>query len=85
MLVNLWYEWERQLGKDGSEAHVAKLLPDKIKKRRRLVTEDGTEAGWEEYFEYVFPDEKAVKPNLKILELAHQWKKQKIETTDNKN
>ena len=31
---------------------------------------------WEEYFDYIFPDEN--KPQaLKILEMAQKWKKQK--------
>ena len=34
--------------------------------------------GWEEYFDYIFPDE--AKPQaLKILEMAQKWKKQKVD------
>jgi crooked neck len=38
------------------------------------VNED---AGWEEYYDYLFPDDQVgeQKKNLKILELAHKWKK----------
>ena len=80
MLVNFWVDWEKTLDKNTSKLSVVlKLLPDKIKKRRKLYTEEGLEVGWEEYYEYVFPDEKAVKPNMKILEMAHKWKKQKSE------
>ena len=40
--------------------------------------EDGDEdtSGWEEYYDYIFPDDQAQSKNLKILELAHKWKKQ---------
>lgn len=38
---------------------------------------DGREAGMEEYFDYVFPEEEAGAPNLKLLEAAYRWKKQK--------
>ena len=37
-------------------------------------------SGWEEFYDYVFPDDersgqgKSVK-NLKLLEMAHKWKK----------
>ena len=37
-------------------------------------------AGWEEFYDYVFPDDerngqgKSIK-NLKLLEMAHKWKK----------
>ena len=35
------------------------------------------ESGWEEYFDYQFPDdENASKNNFKILEMAENWKKQ---------
>ncbi len=30
--------------------------------------------GYEEYFDYIFPDDDYNKPSLKILELAHKWK-----------
>jgi len=34
------------------------------------------EAGWEEYYDYVFPDDQAEqRKGLKILEMAHKWKK----------
>ena len=65
------------------EAVQAKL-PKRIKKRRKTqvvneqtgqeVTQE--EAGWEEYYDYLFPDDQqAQKKSLKILELAHKWKK----------
>jgi crooked neck len=36
-----------------------------------------TEEGWEEFFDYIFPEDEATKPNLKLLEMAKAWKKQK--------
>ena len=33
-----------------------------------------TDAGWEEYFDYIFPDDEGTKPNLKLLAMAKQWK-----------
>ncbi len=38
-----------------------------------------TELGWEEYYDYLFPDEQDKASNLKILEMARKWKKQKTE------
>ena len=32
------------------------------------------EAGWEEYYDYVFPDEQSTQKSSKILEIAHKWK-----------
>jgi len=33
---------------------------------------------YEEYIDYIFPDEVAMAPNLKILEAAYKWKKHKV-------
>ncbi len=46
--------------------------------QRPIITEDGAEAGMEEYFDYIFPDEAAAAPNLKLLEAAQRWKRQKV-------
>lgn len=35
-----------------------------------------SEEGWEEFFDYIFPEDEATKPNLKLLEMAKAWKKQ---------
>lgn len=34
-----------------------------------------TDAGWEEYTDYVFPDDETAQPSLKLLALAKNWKK----------
>jgi len=34
---------------------------------------------WEEFYDYIFPEEEAKAPSLKILEKAQQWKKQKVD------
>ena len=49
-------------------------MPKKVKKRRLVTGDDGEEQGWEEYYDYHFPDDRSAPMNLKILELAHQWK-----------
>ena len=43
------------------------------------------DAGWEEYYDYIFPDEAAAQPNLKLLALAKMWKKDVVskQTSDN--
>ena len=32
----------------------------------------------EEYIDYIFPDEAAADPNLRLLEAAQRWKRQKV-------
>lgn len=37
---------------------------------------------FEEYTDYIFPDETGRAPNLKILEAAYKWKRQKTGSDD---
>ena len=34
-----------------------------------------SDAGWEEYYDYIFPDDEANMPNFKLLQMARLWKK----------
>ncbi|XP_064465251.1 crooked neck-like protein 1 [Ornithodoros turicata] len=75
MLLESWESFEEMHGNRESREAVSQQMPKKVKKRRKIVTEDGTEAGWEEYFDYIFPTDEAAKPHLKLLEIAKKWKK----------
>merc|ERR1712013_322857 len=77
MLLEAWRDFEREDGDEKSQAEVQQLLPRRVKKRRKVQTEDGTDQGWEEYFDYIFPEDEAAKPNLKLLAMAKMWKKNK--------
>ncbi|KAK3093532.1 hypothetical protein FSP39_016867 [Pinctada imbricata] len=74
MLLESWQEFEADQGDSSSQSRVGKLMPQKVKKRRKVQTEDGSDAGWEEYYDYIFPDEEAAQPNLKLLAIAKKWK-----------
>ena len=41
-----------------------------------------SDAGWEEYYDYIFPDETAAQPNLKLLAMAKKWKEKQAETQE---
>ncbi|XP_077594244.1 crooked neck-like protein 1 [Stigmatopora nigra] len=75
MLLESWRDLEAQFGSDATHQRVAKLLPEKVKKRRKVTAEDGSDAGWEEYYDYIFPEDAANQPNLKLLAMAKMWKK----------
>merc|ERR1712083_1271165 len=77
MLLEAWRDFEREEGTEKSQAQVAELMPRRVKKRRKVQTEDGSDQGWEEYFDYIFPEDEAAKPNLKLLAMAKMWKKNK--------
>ncbi|GLD56973.1 crooked neck-like protein 1 [Lates japonicus] len=82
MLLESWRDFEREFGSDSTRERVRKLLPDKVKKRRKLTAEDGSDAGWEEYYDYIFPEDAANQPNLKLLAMAKMWKKQQQAADD---
>ncbi|XP_003971475.2 crooked neck-like protein 1 [Takifugu rubripes] len=79
LLLESWRDFEREFGSDATIERVRKLLPEKVKKRRKLTAEDGSDAGWEEYYDYIFPEDAANQPNRKLLAMVKLWKKQQIE------
>ncbi|CAO2825101.1 unnamed protein product [Amaranthus hypochondriacus] len=80
MLLDEWLKLEKAFGDLGDVSSVQAKLPKKLKRKRPIETEDGT-TGYEEYFDYMFPEE-AQTTNLKILEAAYKWKKQKASADD---
>ena len=74
MLLEAWRAFEREVsarhGDAGGTAPaveaVEKRMPRRIKRKRPIVTNDGLEAGMEEYFDYIFPEEANNAPNLKV-------------------
>ncbi|XP_065858637.1 uncharacterized protein [Euphorbia lathyris] len=78
MLLEEWLKMEGSWGELGDVGLVEAKLPKKLKKRRSISSEDGSIGLEEEYVDYIFPEEETHAPNLKILEAAYKWKKQKI-------
>ena len=81
-LLELWKEFEEDvaadIGEDAAKFDLIKArVPKRIKKKRKLVTESGGDAGFEEYHDFLFPDMQSVAPNLKLLEAAKKWKADK--------
>ncbi|XP_078438951.1 uncharacterized protein LOC144709307 [Wolffia australiana] len=81
MLLDDWLSVENSFGSVGDVSIVKKKLPRKVKRKRPVTSEDGTNVGYEEYIDYIFPDEE-VASKLKILEAAYKWKKQKTDTDE---
>ncbi|CAH1261589.1 CRNKL1 [Branchiostoma lanceolatum] len=82
MLLEAWRDIEEEAGSAESLDKVNKLMPKRVKKRRKVQTEDGMDAGWEEYYDYIFPEDEANQPNLKLLAMAKRWKEQKEKVED---
>jgi len=75
LLLDAWRVFEKTKGDAQSLAKVDSMLPRRVKRKRMAADENGVELGWEEYFDYHFPnDDNANAGNLKILEMAAKWK-----------
>ena len=71
MLLDAWKEVEV---KDGSPELVEKVYPRRVAMKRMVTGNNGEDVGWEEYYDYQFPDDEASSAGLKILENAMKWK-----------
>lgn len=84
MLLESWKDFEEEFGTKESEEKVEKLMPRKVTRRRQVTSEDGAQTRWEEYIDYIFPDDEAAKPSLLLLAKAKEWvKKQKEQEPTN--
>ena len=82
MLLESWLDFEKEHGDSESIEAIQKRMPHRVKKQRKVYREDGSDAGWEEYWDYVFPDDTTSAPNLKLLEMARIWKRSKAVDSD---
>jgi len=88
LLLDAWRVLEKTHGTPASVAKVEERLPRRIKRKRMRHDDHGQEIGWEEYFDYQFPDDldadaATAKSQAKLLEMAAQWKKkQKLSHKD---
>jgi crooked neck len=87
MILEAWIAMEKEHGLQENYQEVKKKMPKRVKKRRKIKIiyndqQEGDqnkedEGGWEEFYDYIFPDDETQKRNLKIIEMAHKWKQQK--------
>lgn len=73
-IFDAWRDFEQAYGDNETLETVLKLTPTRVKKSRPILTEDGEEAGQEDYYDYTFPDEQTTVPNKSLLEAAMKWK-----------
>jgi len=79
VLLESWKEFEAEKGDEEHLKKVEQMMPKIVKKRRRIEDETGSgQVTWEEYLDYIYPDEEKEKPVFKLLSMAHAWK-QKME------
>ena len=82
VLLDSMLSFEESYGTENDVENVKKRMPKSVKKRRRLMDEYGEPSGWEEYYDYIFPDDEEEKPSLKLLEMAHLWKQKMAEASN---
>ncbi|OAD56338.1 Protein crooked neck [Eufriesea mexicana] len=85
LLLEAWRDFENEKGDDETRSKIMEKMPRRIKRRRRIVGADGSDDGWEEVFDFVFPEDESQKPNLKFLASAKAWMKQKEISDKNEN
>jgi len=83
LLLDAWRVFEKAKGDDSLITKVEAKMPRRIKKKRMRVDDNGQELGWEEVFDYHFPDDNdAASSNLKLLDMAAKWKKEQAQEED---
>ena len=83
LLLDAWRDLEQQKGDAESVLSVEKRLPRRVKRKRMRKDDEGNDLGWEEYFDYQFPDDDDQgASNLKILEMAAKWKRKREDDSD---
>ncbi|KAL3101196.1 hypothetical protein niasHT_027952 [Heterodera trifolii] len=82
LLLEQWRDFEAQHGTEAERSAVERMMPKRVKKRRQITATDGTDAGWEEYFDFIFPQDQASKMNFKLLEAARLWREKNANAAD---
>jgi crooked neck len=84
VLLESWKEFETEKGDEEHLKKVEQMMPKIVKKRRRIEDESGNnQVTWEEYLDYIYPDEEKEKPVFKLLSMAHAWKQKMEEAKSN--
>jgi len=87
LILENWISLEESNNDEKTTNELKKRLPTKVKRRRKINKNNesetlqeneiiNSEQGWEEYFDYIFPDDEDQKKNLKILDHAFKWHSQ---------
>ncbi|CAJ1332671.1 unnamed protein product [Effrenium voratum] len=80
MLLEHLLKLEKEFGDEKSLQAAEGRQAQRVKKKRAIPAEEEGQEAFEEYMDYNFPEDSKEQQNLKILEMAHLWKKRKLET-----
>ncbi|KAH0949827.1 hypothetical protein HN011_000767 [Eciton burchellii] len=76
LLLEAWKDFENKKGTAETLMKIMEKMPHRMKKKRRIISEEGSDDGWEEVFDFIFPEDESQRPNLKFLASAKAWKMQ---------
>jgi len=85
-LLMRWEEFEKKNGSAETLKAVQDQQPKQVKKRRKVVDESGNDiGGWEEYVDYIFPEDEQSQPAIKLLNMARNWNKNEEESSSDED
>ncbi|ORX53650.1 TPR-like protein [Hesseltinella vesiculosa] len=73
LLLDAWKEFEEANGDDDTLQSVKDKEPKVVKKRREAADSTEDNVIWEEYFDYIFPDDQEQSSILKLMQMAQAW------------
>jgi crooked neck len=74
ILLESWKDFEENHGTEETLETVMSKMPRTVKRSKKRKTEEGADnVVYEEYYDYIFPDDETQKPNIKLLQMANAW------------
>ncbi|XP_053594028.1 protein crooked neck-like [Microplitis demolitor] len=81
ILLEAWRDFEMEKGDEESQKKIKDKMPRRIKKTQKVMGDDGME-GWQEVYDFEFPEDETHKTTIKLLSIAKNWKKLADKTSD---
>ncbi|XP_043472964.1 protein crooked neck [Leptopilina heterotoma] len=85
LLLEAWRDFENNYGDEESQSKILEKMPRRVKRRRRVIGEDKSDDGWEEVFDFIFPEDESQRPHLKVLASAKAWKQKAMLLSNHSN
>ncbi|KAI9278918.1 hypothetical protein BDA99DRAFT_493443 [Phascolomyces articulosus] len=79
LLLEAWKDFEENNGDEDTQKVVQDKMPKVVRKRRKAADSTEDNIIWEEYFDYIFPDDQVQSRNLKFLAQAQAWRQKQQE------
>ncbi|ETO30213.1 hypothetical protein RFI_06907 [Reticulomyxa filosa] len=75
LLLDAWLQFEQEWGSPEEIDLARSKQPKRIKRKRPIKTEQGIDAGYQEFYDFIFPSDQLFPSGaLKLLQHAKSWK-----------